>query len=535
MNACRADDTSWEHALKQAKSPTIDPRVARWARKSRGRLLTWIRILGFAVPGVVSLLMNAVGEEEFPQLVERALLFIGYAGFVLMLFLLSVDVSRRLAWVLSTLDVAVLLFYFLTFMQDLQFLDYSPAYALAIVAAAFVLVVWLNADESDPYRSWYVTALALIANAIFVIVIEIHLRIAIGISILYVLVGLASYQQLRYHRDLIALSVRQERATSNRVRQLAEERRVALEQAQTSSRQLQTQIEREKSINTAITRFVPTEFLNHLDLDTILDISLGDHRYHRMSILFTDIRDFTSLSENLSTAEAFNFINSYFRYVAPVIREHNGFIDKYIGDGIMGLFPGRGSAAVEAAIEFHKRLQEFNEEANPLTTPVRVGLGVHLGDVALGVVGEENRLEGTVISDAVNLASRLEAMTKQFGIQALVSGEVVKDLEEDHTYMFRYIGKIKAKGKHNYSNLHELLTCESDDQRDRKLMTLNMFDHALLRYQEGNMEDALESFERILNENEMDSVAYYYYQRCQTLVKTGLPANWAGVESLREK
>src|SRR5690606_11054959 len=127
------------------------------------------------------------------------------------------------------------------------------------------------------------------------------------------------------------------------------------------------------------------------------------------------IKDFTRLSEALSPKEAFDFINTFLGVVSPVIREHGGFIDKFIGDAIMALFPGPADQAVTAAVAMMDALKSLNidRELKGLE-PIRVGTGLHTGELMLGTIGEEMRMEGTVISDVVNTASRMEGLTKLF-------------------------------------------------------------------------------------------------------------------------
>ncbi|HYO06762.1 MAG TPA: adenylate/guanylate cyclase domain-containing protein, partial [Phototrophicaceae bacterium] len=174
-----------------------------------------------------------------------------------------------------------------------------------------------------------------------------------------------------------------------------------------------TQIEASKSelekIAAASARFVPREFLRFLKIESIVDARLGDSVQAEMTIMFADIRSFTSLSESMSPQQNFDFINSYLSRVGPVIRQYNGFIDKYIGDGIMALFPNRAEDAVQAAVEMQHQVKIYNlHRQNSGYQPIALGIGLHTGTLMLGTIGEAERMESTVISDAVNLASRVE-------------------------------------------------------------------------------------------------------------------------------
>ncbi|MBK9500790.1 MAG: adenylate/guanylate cyclase domain-containing protein [Leptospiraceae bacterium] len=160
-------------------------------------------------------------------------------------------------------------------------------------------------------------------------------------------------------------------------------------------------------------RFVPEQLLRFLGKELITGVQLGDSINKKMAILFSDIRSFTTLSEDMSPEDNFKFLNSYLHAMGPSIRKNNGFIDKYMGDGIMAIFPEGSTDALQSAIEMLDELAEFNRtrEKNG-KLPIRIGIGIHVGYQMFGIIGDAERLEGTVISDAVNTASRLEGLTK---------------------------------------------------------------------------------------------------------------------------
>ena len=193
---------------------------------------------------------------------------------------------------------------------------------------------------------------------------------------------------------------------------------------------IKTHIELSK-INIAYGRFVPREFLRFLERESIVDVRLGDQVLKEMSILFADIRSFTTLSEGMSPEENFNFLNSYLSRVGPVIRNRRGFIDKYIGDAVMALFPESADDALQAAIAIQKEVAIYNRYRQKSGyRAIAIGIGLHRGSLMLGTIGEEQRMESTVISDAVNLASRLEELTKVYGVSILISGAMLLGIEE---------------------------------------------------------------------------------------------------------
>jgi class 3 adenylate cyclase len=176
-----------------------------------------------------------------------------------------------------------------------------------------------------------------------------------------------------------------------------------------------------KHTNLSIERFVPHAFLQLIGKPSIMEVELGDNAHREMTILFSDIRDFTPLSEAMTPDENFSFINSYLEKMGPIIRDHNGFIDKYIGDAIMALFESPDDA-VRASLAMVDALERFNRHWHAAGhAPVVSGIGINTGSLMLGTIGEQNRMDGTVISDAVNLASRIESLTKVYKVGVLIS------------------------------------------------------------------------------------------------------------------
>ena len=208
-------------------------------------------------------------------------------------------------------------------------------------------------------------------------------------------------------------------------------------------------------INQAYGRFVPHEFLHFLKKESIVEVQLGDSLEMEMTVLFSDIRNFTAMSEGMSTRDNFNFVNAYFGQMGPVVRKHGGFIDKYIGDAIMALFPNDADSAVQAAIEMFRILPDYNrarQERN--RPPINFGVGIHTGHLMLGTVGEQDRMESTVISDAVNLASRLEGLTKHYGVNIIISEVTKNALKND--YKLRFLDKVEVRGKKQPVGIYEV-------------------------------------------------------------------------------
>ena len=206
--------------------------------------------------------------------------------------------------------------------------------------------------------------------------------------------------------------------------------------------------EEQLKMTNSFSRFVPREFLSLLKKDSIVNIELGDQVLQEMPVLFTDIRSYTSLSEKMTPQENIDFLNLHLANIVPIIKKHNGFIDKYIGDAIMALFPGGVNDAVSTAVEMQKKVEEFNRAGNASgNEAIRIGIGIHIGKLMLGTIGQEDRLETTVISDAVNIASRLEGLNKRFNTGILISEDVHKRLDNPGQFNIKKIGLVRIRGK----------------------------------------------------------------------------------------
>jgi two-component system sensor histidine kinase ChiS len=288
-------------------------------------------------------------------------------------------------------------------------------------------------------------------------------------------------------------------------------------------------------ITTAYGRFVPHQILKLLSKESIIDIKLGDQIEQEMSLLFADIRSFTSLSEQMSPKENFNFINAYLSRVSPAIRRHDGFIDKYMGDGIMALFPKTANDAVNAAIAMQKEVALYNTHRERVGyEPIRIGIGVHSGRVMLGTVGESERMEGTVIADTVNLTARLEELTKRYGASILISSDTFLALDELDDYDFRFLGKVKVKGKSKTVSIFEVLNGDAEDMIALKIQTKSDFELALILYHQHKLRDAKACFDRVVELNSADEAAKLYSQRIKHLIHYGVPVDWEELEMLME-
>ncbi|MCB1175167.1 MAG: HAMP domain-containing protein [Leptospiraceae bacterium] len=274
-------------------------------------------------------------------------------------------------------------------------------------------------------------------------------------------------------------------------------------------------------LNQAYERFVPKEFLRHMGTDDIKKLKLGDQVQSEMSVLFSDIRSFTTLSEQMSPHDNFDFLNSYLQKVSPKIRSNNGFIDKFIGDAIMALFPDQVDNALQAAIDMQSAVAEYNvKRVADGHEPIRIGIGIHVGMLMLGTIGEARRMEGTVISDAVNLASRLEGLTKRFGAKIMTSEYTLSRLQETRSkYYTRYLGRVRVKGKSEPTKVYEIMNCDPEATIQLKLQTMERFEEAIELFNRGKFGEAGGLFAEIIAVMGQDVASEVYLERCNRMIR----------------
>jgi adenylate cyclase len=279
---------------------------------------------------------------------------------------------------------------------------------------------------------------------------------------------------------------------------------------------LEKSLDAELELTDAYGRFVPHEFLSLLGYESIIEAKLGDHVKLEMSILFSDIRDFTSMSESMPPEDNFKFINAYLQRMEPAITANNGFIDKYIGDAIMALFSGEADDAVKAAISMLKELAEYNKtRGRPGRPLLQIGVGINTGSLMLGTVGGENRMNSTVISDSVNLASRMEGLTKNYGVSLLISHHTFLRLQKYEDYSIRFMDRVQVKGKSQMVAVYEVFDADEPEMRNAKLATKPTFEEGLFLYMSGDFYRAAQLFEACLLISPWDKAARIYWERCQ--------------------
>jgi adenylate cyclase len=260
----------------------------------------------------------------------------------------------------------------------------------------------------------------------------------------------------------------------------------------------------------------------------------------RATVLFSDIRGFTTLTEELGAQGTVAFLNEYFTIMVECINHEGGMLDKFIGDAIMAAFglpiahEDDEDRALRAAIEMIRGCRRYSEERlRRGQKPVSMGIGLNTDMVVSGNIGSSRRMDYTIIGDGVNLASRLESACKAYAAEILISESTQRRLRG--TYRMREIDKVVVKGKTEPVAIYEVLDYHTDDSFPNMMEVLGHFAEGLRRYRIGEFQLAIGQFEKALAQHPRDALSGIYVARCQQLLKTPPATDWAGVWVMQEK
>ena len=299
---------------------------------------------------------------------------------------------------------------------------------------------------------------------------------------------------------------------------------------------LQTAVDDLTRINRASSRFVPSAFLDFLQKRSIVDIRLGDHISKEMTVMFSDLRSFTTLSEQMTPRQNFDFVNAYLKRVSPVVREHHGFIVKYLGDGMMAIFPECPDDALQAGIDKLRQVEEYNAYRAVIgRQPVRIGIGINTGHMMVGIVGDADRMQGDAFSDNVNLTSRIEGLTRHYDISLIITAETHRRLADPQRYAIRFVDKVQVQGKTEVLHLFEVFDADPPAQRTLKQTALADYDQAMQHYYARDFAEAQARLLSVLQRNPKDKVAWHHLVQATRLLDEGVTDNWTGVTVMTMK
>jgi len=262
------------------------------------------------------------------------------------------------------------------------------------------------------------------------------------------------------------------------------------------------------TINNKFRSFVPNLFFSLLKT-TPEAVQLGDHFNKKMTVLFCDIRNLTELSKDLSHEEKFNLITAFIGDITPRVISQNGIVDKFVGDSVMCIFPDAPDSAVTTALEI---VCHYNSDSD---SEIKVGIGIHFGKMTLGVIGTHDRMESTVIGDAVNTAARMKSLTHSFDVDMIVSSDVIQNgFNKNSSFYLRSLGTLAVKGKRQRTTIEEIFY-SPEGVVSPKLDTRAIFEQAMIYYEAKKFIRAGQFFQRVLEINPDDKAAIAFLTSCE--------------------
>jgi len=297
-----------------------------------------------------------------------------------------------------------------------------------------------------------------------------------------------------------------------------------------------TEEKEKKKIRGAFQYYLTASVVNEILKDPS-KLKLGGDKKH-LSVMFSDIRGFTSISEKLSPEELVRLLNEYLTAMTDIVFKYDGLLDKYIGDAIMAVFgapldqPDHASRACRVALEMMAELRRLREKWAAEGRPdVNIGVGINSGDMVVGNMGSEMRFDYTVMGDSVNLASRLEGTNKEYGTNIILSEftyEIVKD-----EFICRQLDAVRVKGKKKPVRIFELLGDIDDKPQWQEFLA--RFEAGLEKYREGKWDEAITAFGRVLELKPEDFTSQMYIERCESLKENPPEGEWEGVFTMTKK
>lgn len=296
-----------------------------------------------------------------------------------------------------------------------------------------------------------------------------------------------------------------------------------------NSLSMQIVTNKEQNLRKVFSKFVPSDIIDDLvKRNTTLTLQSGEKR--NVAVLFSDIRSFTNLSEINSPEALVKFLNNYFDVMCNIITKHGGTIDKFIGDAILAIFGApksyedNASRAVMAAVEMihslplvdYTNIKLFNKKFS-------IGIGIHEGDVIIGNIGSKEKFDYTIIGDNVNLASRLESLSKHYKQEIIISDVVYKKVKNDYSNI-RELDKVKVKGKDESTTIYGIYINQS---RFFDPEIVSNFTKGISMYKIQNWKTALDYFEMIIEKIPDDYIAGLYLKRCREYL-VNPPLSWDG-------
>lgn len=284
-------------------------------------------------------------------------------------------------------------------------------------------------------------------------------------------------------------------------------------------------------------KFVPVQFLQTLGHSNLFEVVKGEGVVRRIDILFTDIRGFTTLMEPMAHGEAIEFLNDYLGHMEPWVKEHGGFVTALGGDSILALFDHEiGHAGLRAALAMARAERADNERRERAGLPaVHTGFGLHSGDVMMGIVGGEDTLRATIVGDAVNLASRVQDLTKRYRTTMLVTEATAEQLADHDGVTLRPLEFVRVVGRTGTNRIYEVLEALDPELERARRGTLELFLQGADAFSIGDLGTARRRFGEVVETDPTDAPTQRMVAVCDELIDRGVTADGPPITQLESK
>lgn len=294
---------------------------------------------------------------------------------------------------------------------------------------------------------------------------------------------------------------------------------------------LESAVEEQRSLKNAYSKFLPALFLDALEKESILDVGLNDQVSGNMTLMFCGIKDYGEISDSMTAEENFRFLNGYFMRINPIIHKQGGFILRFMGDGFLAVFPEAPQNAFDAGISILQEIRTYNSTRvwEKGRRPVSVGIGLHYGEIIMGVMGDEKRMAQNVVSDVVNIASRIQQLTHIYGANLILSSDVLDQVDSEARDLVRSLGKVIVKEGDAGIFIFDCIKGSGDREGRIKKKTLSEFETAVNAYFKENFADAAIGFKAVVEKNPEDAAASYYLKKAAEYM-ANTPKDWSRAE-----
>lgn len=387
-----------------------------------------------------------------------------------------------------------------------------PYIAIIIVSSLYTLsIIVLEPEQSVivlPYYQFF--SIGCIVYNIFIAVLALIKKAELGLWIFIsvaVLVLFGVYDLLVVF-NIIAAQYNIQVASFIAVNILSI---MILNQYSDSIKKLQVLNKEIQDINKSLIRFFPDKIIELFNKDSITDIRLGDYAELTMPVMSIDIRSFTSISEKLSPDQVFNFLNTYFALTVPIIRSYGGVITKYLGDGFLALFPGGADDAVQCAIRLQKEVKSSSiTPSSEKAAPIRIGIGIDFDYILLGTIGDADRMDSIIISDAYYISEILQRQTKIYCSSIMISNRVIAELKDPGRYYIRPAQTIKSGMQDDFFSF-EIYDTDDESIKDSKRRSQDYLEQGLQAlFAQKDPAYANTYFDKVLEISPNDSIVARY-------------------------